>query len=416
MKNLLITITLIAALSACNDKYTETYRANVPEYMSLEAWRAMEIGVEGPRNLSESGKIYIYQNYLFIVERGAGIHIVNNSNPSAPQNLAFLNIPGSVDLAVRNNTLYVDSYYDLLSFNINDPANPTLSCRITNAFDFDNWTLVKGYDEDLPFTGIDPNRGVITGWSQQEIIQDAQQPSQSGFENSLSEVGISTGMNVSSGIGGSMAQFTLTGSFLYVLRPASITAFDLSANDCPNQSSLTPVSWNAETIFPYNNHLFIGTSNGMLIYNLNDPAQPEYVSQIQHATACDPVVVQDDRAYITIRTGSSCQGWLNQLQVIDISSYSSPQRIAEYNLTNPHGLGIDGNTLFVCDGNAGLKVYNAEDDLAIADNIIAHYENITTFDVIPYNNVLIMSAEEGIYQYDYTDPQSIVQLSFIPAY
>ncbi len=416
MKNLLITILLVVALSSCQDKYTETFRANVPVYISLEEWRSIEINVEGPRHLSEPGKIYIYENYLFIVERGAGIHILNNANPASPQNLAFLNVAGSVDLAVRNNTLYVDSYYDLLSFDISEPSSPVLSCRIENAFDFDNWTLVTGYDEDLPFTEIDSDKGVITGWTQQEVIQDTDRPETGSFDNAIIVNGTGNSFNVSSGIGGSMAQFTLTGSYLYVLRPTSITAFDLSADDCPDQSSQTAVSWNAETVFPYNNHLFIGTSNGMLIYNLNNPTQPEFTGQIEHVTACDPVVVQGDRAYLTIRTGTNCMGWLNQLEVIDISNYSSPHRIIEYGMTNPHGLGIDGNTLFVCDGNDGLKVYNAEDDVAIADNMIAHYENITTFDVIPHNNVLIMSAEEGVYQYDYSNPESIVQLSFIPSY
>lgn len=427
MKNLSLTLliaVLLGALNGCSDKFTETYRVNVPEYMPLSEWRAMDITAESPQEIDQPGKIYIYQNYLFIVESGSGIHIFNNANPSSPQNIAFLSIPGCVDLAVRNNTLYTDAYYDLLAFDITDPANPTLSCRIEDAFDFDNWTMVKGYDQDLPFAELDRSNGVIVGWSQKEISRDAQPYTTNSYDEM--NMGVAASMPAGNGIGGSMAQFTITGNYLYVARPASmisfdlarpasITSFDLAGTDCPQQSSVTPLAWSAETIFPYDNHLFLGTSSGMLIYSLNNPSAPEYVSQISHVTACDPVAVQGNRAYVTIRTGSSCNGFTNGLMVIDISDYNSPTQLAEYDLTNPHGLGIDGNTLFVCDGDDGLKVYDAEDDLSITDHLISHYQNIDTYDVIPFNNVLIMSAKEGIYQYDYSDPNNITELSLIPA-
>lgn len=420
-RNLLLMLILLCVLSSCNDKFTETFIANVPEYMALDDWRALEIVVENPRDLSEPGKIYLYQNYLFIVERGVGIHILNNANPSSPQNIAFLPITGCVDMAVLNNLLYVDSFYDLLAFDISNPASPSLECRITDAFDFDNWTSIDGFQANLPILSIDPEKGVIVGWSQKEISREIQThepilfPNEFDFGPTFNE-SIASDMNMGgSGIGGSMAQFTITGSFLYVLRPSTITSFDLGSDRCPQQSSETPVAWNAETIFPYNNHLFLGTTSGMMIYNLNNPSEPEFVSAISHLTACDPVVVQDNRAYVTVRTGTTCQGFLNQLLVIDISNYSNPTLLAEYNLTNPHGLGIDGNTLFICDGSDGLKVFDAADDMAISDNLLAHYQQISTFDVIPFNDVLIMSATEGIYQYDYSDPLNIQELSFIPA-
>lgn len=418
---LLLMFVVLGALSSCNDKFTETFTANVPEYMSLTDWRAQEIAPDNPRVLSDPGKIYIYQDYLFIVERGEGVHIINNANPASPQNLSFLAIRGCVDLAVFNNALYVDSFYDLLSFDISNPAHPVLQCRIPDAFEFDNWTLIKGYNDDLPFTGIDTNRGVIVGWTQKEVNTDV--PAYNPVEHISFDAEIGTGMggvnaaNIgsSTGIGGSMAQFTVTGHYLYVLRPASITAFNLSSDLCPQQSSVTEVAWNAETIFPYNDHLFLGTSSGMMIFNLNNPSAPGFVSSISHITACDPVAVQGNRAYVTIRSGTTCQGFVNQLMVIDITNYGSPVLLAEYDLTNPHGLGIDGNTLFICDGSAGLKVFDASDDMTITDHLISHYQQINTFDVIPYNDVLIMSTAGGIYQYDYSDPQNIEELSFIPA-
>jgi hypothetical protein len=80
---------------------------------------------------------------------------------------------------------------------------------------------------------------------------------------------------------------------------------------------------------------------------------------------------------------------------------------------NPHGLGIDGSTLFICDGDAGLKVFDASDISKIAENMLVHEGNIHAFDVIPYHDVLIMIGEDGLFQYDYSDPTNIRLLSMI---
>ena len=37
-------------------------------------------------------------------------------------------------------------------------------------------------------------------------------------------------------------------------------------------------------------------------------------------TSCDPVVVQGDYAFVTLRGGTECQGFSNQLDIIDIST------------------------------------------------------------------------------------------------
>jgi hypothetical protein len=104
---------------------------------------------------------------------------------------------------------------------------------------------------------------------------------------------------------------------------------------------------------------------------------------------------------------------VNELLVLDVSNLSQPQLIKSYNMTNPHGLGIDGNTLFVCDGSDGLKAFDSRDDLNILQNRIGHFADITAYDVIPLGGVLLTSATEGIYQYDYSDPSDIKLLSKI---
>ena len=129
--------------------------------------------------------------------------------------------------------------------------------------------------------------------------------------------------------------------------------------------------------------------------------------------SCDPVVVDDKYAYVTLRSGTTCQGFTNQLEVINVQDLSSPQLLKTYPMTNPHGLGIDNTTLFICDGDDGLKAFDASDINTIDRNMLAHYKNINATDVIPYNNILIMIGEDGIFQYNYSNPKDIQLLSTI---
>jgi hypothetical protein len=85
-------------------------------------------------------------------------------------------------------------------------------------------------------------------------------------------------------------------------------------------------------------------------------------------------------------------------------------------MTEPYGLGIDTKTLFVCDGSAGLKIYDATDPFRIDEHLLKTFTDINATDVIPAGASLILLATDGIYQYDYSDLQNIYLLSKIPLY
>ena len=75
--------------------------------------------------------------------------------------------------------------------------------------------------------------------------------------------------------------------------------------------------------------------------------------------------------------------------------------VESYSMQGPYGLGIDGSTLFVCDGRAGLKVYDVTDPANI--DLLAFETNNETYDVILIPPVAIVVGPDGLDQYDYTD-------------
>jgi hypothetical protein len=149
----------------------------------------------------------------------------------------------------------------------------------------------------------------------------------------------------------------------------------------------------------------------MYMYNITNPYSPVQLGSFTHARVCDPVIADDNYAYVTLRNGTQCAGFLNELNVVDISNLMAPVLQKKYDLFNPHGLSKDGNLLFVCDGKDGIKIFDATD----RQNLVLKKQipNLNTYDVIAYNGLMIVVAADGLYQYDYTNANNIVLVSKI---
>lgn len=409
---LLVSMLLEGCTDTCETKNVRAYYE--PIYTSLEDLRS-SVGSEEPRNLKKLGKLYLKDNYIYINEPGEGLHVINNQNPSNPINVAFINIPGNFSLSAKGNFLYVDSYVDLVVLDISNPESITEVNRLNEIFsDYNSYGFY-----------VDSELGVVTDWKLVENVEVYESDCDQIFPNYrwgmyadgitfASSANLSTSVpTTSAGIGGSMATFTIYDNYLYTIDQSDLTIINISNLTTPLVHSKEYIGWGIETLFPYMDKLFIGANNGMYIYDNSNPADPELLTLYQHMTSCDPVVVQGDYAYVTLRSGNTCSGFSNQLEVININDLTNPQLEEVYPMYNPHGLGIDGDALFICDGQAGLKIYDASDIHAIGDNIKAQYANINALDVIPYNDVLMMIGEDGLFQYDYTDLENIVLLSEI---
>jgi len=199
------------------------------------------------------------------------------------------------------------------------------------------------------------------------------------------------------GTGGSMARFTIKGNYLYAVDFDNLQVFDISNPVYTQSIDHQHVGFGIETIFPAGNHLFLGARNGMYIYGLQNPGKPNKISFTPHFVSYDPVVVQDNYAYVTLRQGDGLGGWGNMLQIYDISKLDRPQLIREYPMWGPRGLGIDGNKLFICDDK--LKIFNLKtpSDIELIESF-----DISAIDVIPDGETLYVIAEDGFYQYSYT--------------
>ncbi|HNS47232.1 MAG TPA: hypothetical protein PKH94_08345, partial [Bacteroidales bacterium] len=315
---LLPVIGSILLLSSCKDTYTETriYWAYVPEYMSYGELRS-SVESLAPKAIEAMGKIYIKDRYLFVNEKYKGIHIFDNSDPSHPVNLAFIQIPGNVDLAVKGNYLYADSYIDLVVLDIADISHTEEVFRLEDVFPY----TIPDVEGDYAIAPIDQEKGVIAGWSLEEYTEeykgDIAPPPVYYWERtgdvwmSFSDSGSGEFVSQTVGVGGSLARCIIAGSTLFVLNQWEMQLIDISVPDKPATGPVFNLSLSAETVFVDSSFLYIGTQTGMLLYDIQQPAWPVYLATYDHFQSCDPVVVDQKIAYVTMRAGNRCGGWQN---------------------------------------------------------------------------------------------------------
>jgi len=412
----------MAKSKLCTDKIYETFNDNCPVYLSyIDVRSAVKMTTE--REMNNPGKIYFKDQYIFINEKMEGVHVYDVSDPANPQNKGFIEIPGNVDIAIKDNILYADSYVDLVSIDVSSFSAIKEVGRVQKVFPY----TLPTYDTKYPIAKLDETKGIVTEWEIKSVRQELEQryyPTYYRYESMTLDkawasnggvTGASGASGTTYGVGGSMARFGLYKNMLYIVDQYNLYTFKLNSASDASLLNTNNVGWNVETIFITDDHLFLGTQNGMIVQSLEVPERPSPVSTFSHITACDPVVIKGDLAFVTLKGGTTCRGTVNQLDVIRMSNnYSKFDLLKSYPMYGPQGLGIDDDLLFVCDGDAGLKIYNSADPMAITNNMIASFPLINAYDVIPMNNYLFMIGDKGFMLYDYSNIQNIKQIGFIP--
>lgn len=391
-----------------------TYLRYDPVYLKVDEIRK-DIQILGARNLEDPGNLYYYNDYILINERREGVHIIDNRNPENPKNVAFVQIPGNMDMAVKNGVLYADNYIDLLAIDIQNPEQPKLLTRTEDVFNS------LGQDQDLGHLVFYEETAVTEElnctdpqWGNPWFTRGGNVFIDIAFDAETSGAPVSAG-GVSTGTGGSLAQFTLSDHYLYVVDEWNLKVFDVEDCNNPDFINTVDVGWGIETIYPYQENLFIGAADGMYIFDNQNPTAPRFLSKFEHARACDPVVVDGDIAYVTLRDGTACEGFDNQLDVVDVSTLTRPELLTSYPMENPHGMALNGKTLYLCEGDAGLKAFDISDWQELDQKQLSHLKGFSAYDAIALpNNVLLVIGKDGFYQFNISDPEKLEEISVIP--
>ena len=158
---------LLLLVSGCLDpgpQFVVVERATgyLPVYGSPSA---AEASMSSPRPVIQPGKIYLYDKYLLLNEKMQGIHVFDNSDPSKPINLGFLELLGNTDFAIKDGVLYADHLGDIVALTINDFGTITQQGRI----ELEDWIQGMPPPPGFYFECIDPAKGFIVNWREVEL-------------------------------------------------------------------------------------------------------------------------------------------------------------------------------------------------------------------------------------------------------
>jgi hypothetical protein len=218
-------------------------------------------------------------------------------------------------------------------------------------------------------------------------------------------------LSVNGGQGGSLARFAIQGDYLYVASTASVSVFSIHESGFDFVSKVN-VGFGVETIVSRGTYLYLGAMDAMYIYSISDPGNPAFVFRYSHIVSCDPVVVEGNRAYVTLSSGSQCNRGTNALEIIDISDPYNPWLLSNYPMASPRGLGINNGILIICEQEYGIKMFDAKDPLQI--KLLDQISNIHANDVIMQNGIATVTGLNGIYQYSYLENKKLQVISIIP--
>lgn len=159
-----IWLSVLLFLGACAAEEQESNPRNTStEYVPVYLTRAQlnqSVKITSPRPILQAGKIRRTDAYLFVNEDFKGVHIIQNSDPTNPRKVAFVEAPACTDFELHGNYLYVSNAVDMVVLDIQDPSQPAITHREEDVFPQGKFLAPP----DGGLFNYDPSQGYIVDW------------------------------------------------------------------------------------------------------------------------------------------------------------------------------------------------------------------------------------------------------------
>jgi len=229
------------------------------------------------------------------------------------------------------------------------------------------------------------------------------------------------------GINGSYSQIIVYGDWMYGLQENLLTTLDITDKSNIQIIHQQELAFDIESIFRYDNLLFIGSSSSMYIYEIDSAGIPKrqsvadyFTEDDEGAIICwqDPIVADDQFAYATLSTsrviercGRSTLEQVNELRIFNITDISNPLQVAALPMFNPKGLAKSNDFIYVCDDTAGLKVVDVS--TPESPELVSEVSGFTAYDAVVYRGLLLVVGGDSFIQFDISNPFQVEELSRI---
>ena len=164
---LALILPLLAARCGVENWAYDTSRGMKPIYLPTENYDLIRFQPMHP--LTQSAKIYVKDKFIFAIEQGEGVHIIDNSDPKQPQKIRFLRIFGCNDIAIKGSTMYADNFTDLVAIDFSKLDSPKVVNRVKNLYPNSNGNADYPKNYNGYFECVDAKKGKVIGWKESTL-------------------------------------------------------------------------------------------------------------------------------------------------------------------------------------------------------------------------------------------------------
>lgn len=337
----------------------------------------LSIGWRATANPPTDGLVYpvnmtLSDGRLFVSDRHSGVQVFDVTDPTQPAHTLTIPLRGNRGTAVRGDIVYANDYRFLRVLRVNKDSYELLQTIDTGpAYDAAPWV-----GDDV----VDGGFGCACGAQDNPVVQ----PEASGGGSS------------------SYATFVVIDDYLYYLDDGRLVTMDISNPAYPEELAKIRIGWEAETLYPTDDYLFLGGTRGMYIFDRSNPGRPKPIGELQHFRACDPVVVSGSVAYVTLRGGNACGETRDILLCVSVENPASPRVIGEKPLDTPYGLAVRDPYLYVSTGESGFTLIDVTQPAMPSQ--LAAWDQWDTKDFIWYDRYLYVLGFRNVRIFDVAEP------------
>ncbi len=125
-----------------------------------------------PQPVINAGNIYAFKNYIFQIDPGLGIHVIDNTVPSQARRIGFITIKGSAQISIKNDKLYTNSYDDLVVVDFSDLNNVHEYSRLKGVFAEYRYESPIAQPSAAGFYECPVYGSLVVGWVQDSIYKN----------------------------------------------------------------------------------------------------------------------------------------------------------------------------------------------------------------------------------------------------